>query len=160
MDLITLEQLQAQTKADGDDNDLLIVQGDAAEAYARSYCNRDIYKDAAALTAALADVPARARAAATAKADALEAAEAETDADVKAFLIESANTQYRLTMCAIRRTSYAIVTNEDINSAILLHAAHLYRNREGVVTGQGAAAQEVPMTTLNILFKWRVPEEF
>lgn len=160
MDLITIESLMQQTKADSEDVDLVAEKGDAAEAYARSYCNRDIYPTQEVLTAALAGVAQRLVDAVQARDDAKTAADAQTDETVKATLKEFADTQYRLTMVAIKRTNYGIVTNVDINSAILLHAAHLYRNRESVVAGQGASAAEVPMTTLNILFKWRVPEEF
>lgn len=49
-----------------------------------------------------------------------------------------------------------MVVNDAIKAAILLILGHLWRNREDVVTGQGAAAVQLPLGARTLLFPHRV----
>lgn len=49
-----------------------------------------------------------------------------------------------------------MVVTKSIIAAILLIAGHLYRTREDVQTGQGAAAVQIPMGAHSLLWPYRV----
>lgn len=49
-----------------------------------------------------------------------------------------------------------MVVNDAIRAAILLLTGHFYRNREDVVGGRGAAAVQLPMGAVHLLWPYRV----
>lgn len=49
-----------------------------------------------------------------------------------------------------------MVVNAPVVAAILLILGHLYRTREDVQTGQGAAAVQIPMGAHSLLWPYRV----
>lgn len=154
MNLISIDQLRSHCKADGDDDDMLVIYGNGAEAACARLANRYFYPDAETLAAAkTAAVAAHIAGWATYDAAVL-AAEAQTDDRVKAVLIENARWQLMQLAAEMDKTLNGEVANDEVNSdiisAVLLIAGHWYVNREEVVTGPGAAALPVPMAAQNI----------
>lgn len=155
MKLITLAQARDHCKADGDDDDLITVYADAAEAACARLANRNLYATASELATAIGGVPA-----------AMTTAYATYDADV-AIANSQDDTRIQTMMLAQAQVSLDKATNnvdaiihglaldtipgDDIVCAVLMTTGHFYRNRENVITGQGAAAIEVPMSAQNIM---------
>ena len=162
MKLITLAQAQDHVKSDGDDDTLLTTYCDAAESACARLANRNLYATAADYQAAADGVAVAMLAAYTAYDAALETADSQDDTRMTAMM--KANAQVALDRATI--AADAIVHGlalesladggNDILLAILMTVGHAYRNREAVITGQGAAAIEVPMSAQAImsLHRW------
>lgn len=155
MELLTIDQLRNHCKADGDDDDVLLVYGNGAEAACARLANRHIYPDQATLDAAkVAAVAAHTAGWATYDAAVL-AANGVADARVKTVMIENARYALQRTANEMELTLAGIVANDEVNpdilAAVQLIAGHWYVNREEVITGQGAAAVSVPMAAQNIM---------
>lgn len=161
MKLITLDQARDHVKADGDDDDLLEIYCNAAEAMCERLANRNLYATAAEHASAVAGVPAAMTAAYT-EYDAAIATANEQDDD-RMTVMMTANAQAKLTAATSR--AEAIIhglclddpngKGQDIIGAVLLAVGHLYKTRASVATGQGASAVEVPLTTRNIMEEHR-----
>ena len=74
---VTLEQLRAHTKADGDDDELLQMYGEAAENFCANECQLNVYQTQADLDAALLGCTDMFRAAIAKRDAALQAADFE-----------------------------------------------------------------------------------
>jgi hypothetical protein len=155
MRLITIEQARDHVRADGDDDELLTTYCDSAETVCAKIANRSLFATAAELAAAVAAIPDQMIQAYAAYDAAVVDANAQDDDRIKGMKLGLA--QVALDKATIKADADAhgltldAVENKDIISAILLTVGHLYRNRENVSAGQGAAAVEVPMTAQNIM---------
>lgn len=133
-------------KSDGEEvEDALIEQYIAsAVSICEGFCNRKFYADA---TAADAD-------AVVAMADML-IAEAEYNAAIEesdsCTVDRILGNRFIEKRGKILARCNGIVVDDTIRAAILMVTGHLYRNRQEVVTGQGAAAVHVPMGAQRIL---------
>jgi hypothetical protein len=166
MKLITIDQARAHVRSDGDDDEFLTTLCNAAEAACASLANRDLFATTTELNTAKAGVAASMRAAYTAYDSALVSASAEADARVKDYLNDIAKRNLNAATLAADRIVNGLAIDaatgpsgapakDDIISAVLMTVAHFYRNRENVVTGQGAAAVEIPMSAQNIMMQHR-----
>ena len=169
MRLITLGQAREHVKSDGDDDALLTTLCNSAEAACARLANRGLFATTSELTAAIATIPTVMAAAYATYDAALIVAQGETDPRMVA--IRTASAQKTLDNATLRcdaiRNGLALdaadaaglPSGDDVIAAILLTVGHFYRNREGVVTGQGAAAVEVPMSARHImdLCRWIGP---
>jgi hypothetical protein len=156
MRLITPEQLRVHVVADAWQDPELLIKGNAAEEHAERYLNRALFNSEEAFEAAVTEIPTKAAAARTALSNATAAANATEDLEVRKLLQDNANHTYAEAWSALRRIATGMIVNDDIRSAILLHAGHLGANREGVVVG--ADAVEVPMATTALLRQYRIYE--
>ena len=156
MRLITAEELRKHVVADDWQDAELAIKGNAAEQYAEKYLNRALFKDEAEFEAAVLASPTEAAAARTTLNDALAAADLIEDEEVAKLMRDNANIAYDNAWRSLRATANGMIANDDIKSAILLHAGHLWANREGVVVG--ADSVEVPMATNALLRQYRVYE--
>lgn len=171
MQLITLDQARMQTKADGDDDELLVTYGNAAEAYCARLANRSLFASAAAKQAAVATVGTRMAAAYSAYDAAITQAEASDDDRVIAMMTAAAQRALDdvTTACEKDVNGLALdeapdmaagTAREAVEAAVLMLVAHFYATRPTVLTGQGAAAVEVPHGTADIMahYRWIGPE--
>jgi hypothetical protein len=151
MQLVTLDQARLQCKADEADDALVTIYANAAERRCSQLAQRNIYPDAAALTTARLTISASMLAANAAYSAAIEAADAlEGDAD-KADAIAMAESDLLAAQLSASFIRDGIVVTDDIIAAVLLITAHWYRNREEVMTGQGATAVQIPEGAANIM---------
>lgn len=155
MGLVTLDEARTHCRADAADDAYLTEIVEAASLHAEAFLNRRVFVDSAALQAAVGAVPAELEAAAVAYEAAVVAAEAMESESRDAHLAyaESALLEARE---RARATYAGVVVNQAIRAAVLLIVGHLYRNREDVVTGSGAAAAKLPMGAEALLWPWRV----
>lgn len=155
MSFVTLDQARAHCKADSADDSTLTLHLNAAVAACQQLANRSIYTDQTALDTALSGISAAMVTANAAYAAALLAADAIViDAD-KLVAQDIAYQNYIKIKLTQESALNGIVVTDDINAAILLITGHFYRNREAVVTGQGAAATEVPLSAQNLMAPYR-----
>jgi hypothetical protein len=152
----TLAVARQHCKADSADDTVLQIYLDAAIAEAARHCNRNIYADKTTLDTEVAGVAAAMVTANAAYATALADADAITIAADKQVAIELAYNDLQKAQVANYAISQGIVATNDINAAILLIVGHLYRSREEVVTGQGAAAVQLPLGAGSILDRYRL----
>lgn len=170
MKLITLAQARDHVKADGDDDAQLIIYCNAAEAWAARLANRNLYATTAELSAAVAGVSASLTAAYAAYDAAITAAEASDDDRIEHMMTMQAQNALDKATVQIDRIINGIAldamategsqpSGDDVIGAILLIVGHLYTTRASVVSGQGAAAVEVPMGAREILtqLRWNGP---
>lgn len=150
-----MEQARAQCHSDGVDDEMLLVYGGAAERAAVQFLNRNVYLTADELAMAIAEMPAMLTAADAAYEAARTAAE-ELTGSARCVAYEAAKTAHNAALESARATYAGIVINADILGGMLLILAHLYRNREAVVTGQGAAAVQLPLGAHAMLWPHRV----
>ena len=170
MRLITIEQARDHCKADGDDDNLLEIYATAAEAMCARLANRSLFASAAEYEAAMASVSPRMAAAYIAYDAAITAAKAADDARVSVMM--AAQAQHALDAATLRceYDMHGLVVpeagemggmtgTEAIHAAILLLTAHYYMTLPAVITGQGAAAIEVPLATRDIMehYRWTGP---
>lgn len=171
MKLITLDQARMHVKADGDDDELLATYCDAAEAQCARLANRSLFATTDELTAAVANIGTKMAAAYTAYDAAIAAAEAADDKRVSVMVAAAAQTALNdaTTMCEKVAHGLALDAAEEfaglpgnsaIVAAVLLLVGHYYATRPAVLTGQGAAAVEVPQGTTDIManYRWIGPE--
>lgn len=165
MKLITIAQARSQVKSDGDDDDQLTVYCDAAEAACARLANRSLFATTVERDAAIAAISAAMTAAYTAYDAAIATALTQDDdriagmqtalADV-ALLRATNKAEADLQGLSLEELGDA---GKDIPVAVLMTAAHWYRNRENVTSGQGATAIEVPMSAQYIMYnhRWHGP---
>jgi hypothetical protein len=171
MKLITLDEARDHVKAEGDDDELLTVYCNAAEAACARLANRSLFATTQELQAAQATIPTRMAAAYTAYDAAIASAQASDDSRVAAMLTSGAQSTLdaSTTMCESIAHGLAVDAaadaaglpgNDAIRAAILLLVGHYYATRPAVITGQGAAAIEVPQGTADIManYRWIGPE--
>jgi hypothetical protein len=153
--LVTLDQARQHCRADAADDAVLTLYGGAASDAAVQFLNRQVFENQTALDAAIAGVPAALDAADAAyEAAILAAAELEGSARCAA---EAAAVRARdAARTAAEETMRGIVSNDSIRAAVLLILGHLYRNREEVMTDQGAAAVQLPMGAHALLWPYRI----
>ena len=133
---ISLEQAKSHLRVDDyDQDDDITLKIAGAEQIAVAYLNRNVYVDGAALTAAIALVPAAlvtaAEAYATADADADLIDDAVTRSIEKAYAFE----QYKAAIRSADATRNGIVIDDLIRGAMLLILGDLFENREDTVAG-------------------------
>lgn len=165
MKLITIEQARSQVKADGDDDDQLTVYCDAAEAVCARLANRSLFATTAEMEAAISAIPAKMTAAYAAYDTSLAAAIAMDDNRLIGMHTALADEALlRVTNSAeadLHGLSLEALGNlgKDIPLAVLMTVAHFYRNRENVISGQGASAIEVPMSAQYVMYnhRWHGP---
>lgn len=163
MQLITIEQARDHCKAEGDDDDLIRVYADAAEAECSRLANRALFPTTAALNAAVAGVPAKMTAAYAAYDSAMETAAASDDDRVACMLSAQADAALTAVTVECEAITHGLAldvpANKNVIAAVLLCLGHYYATRPAVITGQGAAAVEVPRGTSDImqLHRWMGP---
>lgn len=170
MRLITLDEARDHCKADGDDDDLIVLYANAAEAMCARLANRTLFATTDELQAALATVGTRMAAAYAAYDAAVSMAQSSDDDRVVGMLMASAQHQLDVatTTCENDLHGLAVEAAPDaaglpghdaIRAAILMLVAHYYFTRPTVLTGQGAAAIEVPQGTADIManYRWTGP---
>lgn len=165
MKLVTLAQADAHVVAEGEDAELLTLYCNAAEAACARIANRNLYKSSADLTAALATIPTVLADAYATYDAAMTSAEAAEDERVRLAMEDLADVRLEDALTNVDAIKHGLAldaTNElgqpigdDIIAGILFMVGHMYRNREAVATGSGAAAVEVPQTTEAIMLRHR-----
>lgn len=161
MKIVTIEQVRAHVKADDDDDAQLTVYANAAEAACERLANRAIFKTTAELVVAKALVPATMTTAYTTYDAAVLAADGQDDDRI--ILMMKAQAQNALDAATLRADwtmnglalDDADIKGDDIVVAVLMTAAHYYDNRKNVITGQGAAAVELPGSASAIMGMYR-----
>ena len=151
---ITMDQLRIHTKADGDDDDLLMLYGAAAEDFCVAECQVNVYPDQAGLDAAQAQCPEVLRAAIVARKTGMDAADVEEDELVAAYMRANAQNAYEAARFALRRVELGRVATDSFLAAVLLIAGHLYRNKEEVTTGINHGATKLPIGYKHLLHKF------
>lgn len=154
MRLITSAQARDQVHADGVDEAMLELYEGAAVDAAEAFLNRHLFADDSAMASAVATVPDELAAADTAYEAAIAAAD-ELDGSTRCAMREAATATLQAAVTSAQETLAGMVANDAIRSAVLLILGHLYRNREDVQTGQGAAAVELPMGAHALLWPYR-----
>ena len=172
MKLITLDQARDHVKADGDDDELLTAYCNMAEAMCARIANRNLYATTADLNAAVAGIPAAMTAAYATYDAAVETANAQDDDRIKTMMLAQAQIKLAAATNNAELIAHGLALDaapdaaglpgaDAILAAILTAAGHFYRSREAVVTGQGAATVEVPLTTRHIMEEYRwIGQEF
>lgn len=134
--LVDLTTAKLSLRVDGSDEDALITLWlEAAEAKAVEFLGRNVYADQNALNAAVAAVPAALFAATTAHTAAVAAARALTSEVERDAAEKAADDTYADAQESARRTRAGIVVTSAIKTAVLLTVAHLYAHREDVGPG-------------------------
>lgn len=155
MKLITIDQARDHVKGDGDDDDLITIYGNGAEAACARLANRHIYATQDELTAAR-QASSAGLAAAYADYDVATAqAATATSAMHRIVLAEDAKLSLKRILDEHAFVMNGIVVTDDIKAAILLTLGNWYENRSEVVTGQGAAAVQLPMAASAIMSQYR-----
>lgn len=155
MAILTLELCRGAAHTDGLDDDQLQVYMGAAEAAAINFLNRHVYADASEKNTATSMIPQQ-LADAQAAYDAAIAAAEDEEGLVREMALLAAWTALEDAKLTAWMTMRSIVAVDDIRAAMLLTVGHLYRNREAVVTGQGAAAVELPLGVETMLWPYRI----
>lgn len=153
MNLITIEQAVTHVVEDSGDTAVLALLetycNGAEEAVAR-LANRNIYGTPEALIEAQQTVPSL-RQQMWAQYDAAVLQAGTADARSKAAIMSAADDALVIATTQINRIVAGMVCTPDIIDAILLIVGHWFNTREEVVTGQGAAAVQVPMAAEAIM---------
>jgi hypothetical protein len=159
MKMITIDQARQHCKADGDDDGVLEIYADAAESLCAQLANRNLYKTAAELLAAIAGVPTAMTTAYANYDAAVVIANASDDDRIRTMMLANAQLALNNATISAERTLHGITAEDfpDIISAVLMTTGHFYRTRENVVSGQGAAAIEVPMSAREVMTNLRWP---
>jgi hypothetical protein len=158
MSLVTLDQAKAQGRITWVSEDILLQSYlDAAERHAMRFLNRNVYADAAALTAAIDAVPA-ALAIAKAAYDAAYAAWQLMDGgDLADLALDKLNQDWAVAKAAARMTYFGMVVNATFVQAVVLLVAGWAVNREFVIT-ELSDAIELPMGFTALLWPDRVQQ--
>lgn len=155
MKIVTIEQVRDHARADGDDDPQLELYATAAERMFERLAHRAIFVDSTQMAAAQANVEATVAAAwdayelSHAAVMSLPAGERRDD------MLARARASLRRVLDEQEAITHGMVASEDVQVAICILAAHLYRNREEVVAGQGAAAVQVPMAAERVAYMYR-----
>lgn len=153
MELVTIEEVRRQCRADPEDDALLTLYAQGAELAAQQFLNRRVFADKDALDSAVAAMPAEVEAAEAAHAAAREAAR-DLEGEARAIAEAAADAAWHEALSNARETAVGMVVNDDVRTAVLMIAAHRYRNRESVITGDSAS--ELPQGPITILWPYRV----
>lgn len=151
MELVTIDTLRMHCRADGDDDELIERYGNAAEAACATHISRGLFRDQESLTTALQTVPTLLTSAWDTYDDEMEAAEAITDERVRAAAVISATKKRDNAIRKAAMITNGIVATDDIIAAVMLLTKTWYDTGTTVVTGQGAAAVELPFGATAIL---------
>lgn len=152
--MITLDQARAQVRVESDyPADQLQPAIDGAVDAAQAYLNRQVYADAAALSAARGAHLAAVSAAVAGYSSALAVAESIEGEIERAAAVRLADAVYREAVTDAVRCVHGIVVNASIRSAILLTIGHLFANRSAVAVGDSAT--EIPMGAQALLRPYR-----
>lgn len=132
MSLIELSVARAHLRLEDDyPNDQLQGKLGASESAAAQFLNRRLFKDVAALQAAVDAVPADLADAGSAHRDAIEAADAIEDPVARCAARSYAGAAYAAAQSAARETYAGIVLNEQIEAGVLLILGRLFEDRQG-----------------------------
>jgi hypothetical protein len=163
MQLITIELARDHVKGEGDDDALIRTYAASAEAACARHVNRALYATTAALNAAVAGVAQAMQDAYTAYDIAIVTAASSDDDRVAMMLTMQAQAALDAATVNAERITHGLALDKQENagivSAILLTLGTLYENRAATVSGQGAAAVEVPLSATYILdlYRWIGP---
>lgn len=139
LELVSIEQLRFQVRADADEgDDLLTLFGEAAEKACKRLCNRNLYVDDTALQDAIEALPAAMAAASEAYDSAMDAAASiddERERDTAEKIAEKALSNAQLNQFY---TLNGMVLTADLQAAILLAATDFYEKRAAGDVPQGA----------------------
>ena len=154
MEFVTMDQLRVHTKADGDDDDLLELYGNAAEIFCVGECELAVYTDDAAMVAAKILLPTMLRDALAERDAALDAADDEENKDVAEYMRERARNEFESVRFDMTKIERGKVVGPSFQAAVLLIAAHLYRNREEVTSGINHGATKLPVGYKHMLHQF------
>lgn len=154
MELVTIDTLRMHCRADGDDDELIERYGNAAEAACAARVSRGLFADEDALNAALETVPTLLTAAWDSYDEEMEAADAITDERVRAAAVISATKKRDNAIRKASAITNGMVATQDIIIAVMLLTKTWYDTGTTVVTGQGAAAVELPFGAETILARY------
>lgn len=173
MRLVTIELLRQHCLTDGDDDEMLAIYGNAAESAVQREANRNFYLSADDMDVAVSGIE-DAMAVAYSRYDAAILAAARlADPRRRVAATNRAETILGQATLAQEMIVHGLVLDLplgwpetvnlaqlsgpcfDVVAAVLLTAGHFYRNRENVISGQGAAAVQVPQTAENLISKLR-----
>lgn len=132
---LKLDDLILHAKADGDDNALLELYGEAAEQAAEVSINRAIFKDETERATALATIETR-----------LADAQMLVDQATTDIARNIAKIRYQAVVDQCHREANGILIDSHLIAAMMAVATSSYMIRSTVVAGSGAAAVEVPNT--------------
>ena len=153
MRLVTIEEVRDHCNVAGTYDDMALTRAaNGAEQAAEDFLNRRVFATADDLLAAIAELPSFVESAELSRALARDAAQA-LPGEASRIAELAACTQWERAVQQARETAVGIVLNGAIHDAILLIAAHLYRNREAVTA---EAAKELPMGVDRLLWPHRV----
>lgn len=145
LQFVTMDQLRVHTKADGDDDDLLLIYALAAEDFCVAECQVGVYVDQAALDAARAGCSDTLRDALLARKNLMDAADAEEDETVAEYMRANAERSYQDVRFTLAKIERGKVVTDAFCAAVLLIAGHLYRNKEEVTSGINHGATKLPV---------------
>lgn len=155
MALIDLAAARAHLRVEDDYPDAQIQPYiDASVDAAQRFLNRNIYENAGALAAAVANMPTKLQEAADARQAAIDAAKEIEDGTIRCAMLDQAEFAYKEARQAIRMAGMGCVINPSLSAAILLICGHLFENRQDVVTGVSVA--EVPLASQYLMIRYRV----
>lgn len=171
MRLVTIEDAREHCKADGDDDAMIALYCETAESECARLANRSLFATRAEMAASLATIGTRMAAAYTAYDAAILNADAQGDDRVAGMLKYAAQAQLDSVTTQCEKDAHGLTLEsapdtvgvsgaQAIRGAVLMAVAHFYATRPAILTGQGAAAVEVPMGTADIMAKlrWAGPE--
>lgn len=142
--MIDIEIARQHLKADGDDDGLIAQYLLSATSICESYCNRKFYETIGAKDADATAAMAELEAAITARNLALDATD---DGEVANIIVN----KWIATRGGCLHRLNGVVIDATIDAAILAVLGRLYRVRQDVAAGQGAAAAQVPEGARRIL---------
>lgn len=154
MEFVTMDQLRIHTKADGDDDELLELYGNAAENFCVGECELNVYPNDAAMSDAKLLLPTMLRDALAERKAAMDAADDEEDKDVAEYMREQAHNQFEAVRFAMGKIERGKVVGPSFQAAVLLIAGHLYRNREEVTSGINHGATKLPIGYKHMLHQF------
>ena len=142
---LDIDIVRQHLKADGDDDELITMYMASALSICEGFCNRRFFASDAAMDAAVTQAADDYQAALTAHDAAVEAAGDDC------VLLGSANDRWITAVGAYRAVMNGMVADATVIAAQLQLTGHLYKNRQEVIAGQGAAAVQVPVSAQRIL---------
>lgn len=154
MKLVTIEQAREHARTDGDDDELLTVYVDAAEATCERLANRGLFLTQEEFAEALSTIEAEITDAWTAYQTMMDSITAPAGVRYDATVARAVQMRDHQ-LHKINWKARGIVATPDIITAVLALAAHYYRNREEVASGQGASSVRVPMMAESIMYHHR-----
>jgi len=151
MSLPTLDQARTHCRADPADTSVQFYL-DAAILAASQFLNRQLYDTPALLADAVLEVPSELTLAQDAYGLAVEAANA-LEGQARCAAMEAACNGLRAARYQADTIYQGMVSNAQVNAAILLTTGHLFRNREDVTS---EAVNQLPQGAHALLWPYRV----